>query len=351
MLRLGTAFALLALTACVQGPFAPLPVEEARAARRGPPPGTAVVMLVPPGAGAALPLIPGVALSLDGRDLAMLGASEALLLPVATPARLGAANPATIGGTVETALQPGRTVFLAIAGEYAPGPRSLSPHPRPVFRELPEAEGRALLAGRVPVGIGGAAAEPGQEALRGVPADAAAAAAVARAELAPGRARLIVGAGEAVNARTGLAGAMPGIASARGDLVLDGVDLAYVEGTEVVVLDLPPGRYVLNWRPRIGIGSQRMPPSMVAILARTVELEAGRQVVLSADLVDGRGIRVSVFGTAPGMTTGETTGQFIAVLSPLPEDAAALLARPGNRLLVPPAARLAAMPGAMAPGR
>lgn len=344
------ALATLGLAGCVQAPDAvPLPFAQARAVQAAPPAGTAIVMLVPPfvpGGPLLVPDRPAVTVHVDGRAVARLHPEHALLIeaPPGIPRRIAAGGGSGEADALVTG-ESGRPVWLT--GQLLPNPGD--PNARVRFLQTPEDTGRALFAARAPARADAPAPPtPSAAALRAV-ADPGAASAVAGGSIAPGFGRLLVAPGEWTNQRLGMAALVPmfGLTRARGDILLDGTPIGFVDGGEVLAIDLPPGTYALHWRLRSPVGDVRFSQDMAVSLPLAATVRGGETTAVQADVLDRSGANMTVAG---GLAVATPTGLRYLTLTPLaPALAPRLLA--DRRVVVPPAAALAAVPGAALPGR
>lgn len=327
--------ALLPLAGCLQPPAVmPLSLAEAQALRAGGGNAAAVVMLLPPpDANPPLPLAGEVAIAIDGQPQPLLRTQDATVIPATgRPLRIAAGRPPAF----ETIVEPGRTAFLGIV----PGaPRVDDTVPAMAVTRLDDVAGRALLAARVPMRRAEAPVpEPPSSALRAEP-DAAARAAVGEGRMAPGRGRLLVAAGAVVDERGGVVALLPNLDAIQGDVVVEGVALGALRPGEVLAVDLPPGTYAMHWVMRNRLYDQRWLANYAAPLPLAVTIRAGQAAALRADMIDRSSVRVSFPGPV-----GRQQGLRYPVLRPS-------AAPPGGTLVVPPAAVLAALPGAAVPGR
>ncbi len=141
---------------------------------------------------------------------------------------------------------------------------------------------------------------------------------------------------------------------ARGDVVINGHRLAFVDSGEAVVVDLPPGTYRLTWEPRNRLTNTVDRPSIMVSVPKVETLEAGTVrafVMMGSDHTSLRSTP-SILGTALTMSPQFNTtvvGNTVTALRPL-EDPQSLVAR-GTIVLSPQADRIAGIPGARLAGR
>jgi hypothetical protein len=344
-MRLVILLSLLLLGGCVTPPnLAPLPPGEAQRLREGATPAGAVLVLLPTGEPApGLPLAGEVPILLDDRPLAPLAAQDALVIPPAgSPFRLAAGAGSR---RAEVTVQPGQPAYLGV--EPLPPTRPEGPVGA-TFTPLDAATARGLLAGRRIVQASAEPpAAPQPASLRALP-DASAAEAVAAGRIPPGFGRVVVAAGAVINERSGFASLLPNLTGARGDVVIEGVPVAFIVPPEALAIDLPPGTYAMHWRLRGPIDNQLFPTSFGAPQPVAVTVRAGETTRLLALLLDRAGVRVTI---APGGTpVGSSTGLRHALLEPVPPGAT-LAPGIGTQLVVPPPGALAALPMARLPGR
>jgi hypothetical protein len=133
----------------------------------------------------------------------------------------------------------------------------------------------------------------------------------------------------------------------RGDLVVNGVHVGFIEDGEAMVLDLRPGTYTLSWKLRdvlLGL----TPPWAVAQEV-VVALGARTTTIFSADAHDGTRIRATFLSHALGGPIAQREGIIETVLR-TSEHPASMLARSHN-ILSPQEGALGAIPGASLAGR
>lgn len=129
----------------------------------------------------------------------------------------------------------------------------------------------------------------------------------------------------------------------RGDLVINGTHVAFIQHGQTIILDLPPGRYILRWQLRDRITDTPMPEHWARSITSSVVLTAGATTAFAADVFDAREVVPSLI---PGARTsgGVATGLTPAVNS-------AILLAHAPTILSPQPDRLAAVPGAQLAGR
>jgi hypothetical protein len=194
--------------------------------------------------------------------------------------------------------------------------------------------------------VGCASNAPSVDSLRGVPDPLAAAALAARSPPA-GRARLFIVAGTWDNAypRTFV---VPRERWVRGDVVVDGAHVGFLQSGQGLVLDLVPATYTLHWQLRDPLTDSVITLATVRAVRIPVTLAPGQTTAFTADVIDRERVQVRPSLVNPPVAFS-TEGTISSVLTPV-ADAQALLAR-GVSVLSPQAARLAEVRGASLAGR
>jgi hypothetical protein len=194
--------------------------------------------------------------------------------------------------------------------------------------------------------VGCASSAPSVDSLRGVP-DPIAAAALAAGPPPAGRARLLIVAGTWDNAypRTFV---VPRERWVRGDVVVDGVHIGFLQSGQGLVLDLPPQTYTLHWQLRDPLTDSVITLANVRAVRIPVALAAGQTTAFTADVIDRQRVRMRPSLVDPPARFS-SEGTIDSVLTPV-ADPQSLLAR-GLSVLSPQPARLAEVRGASLAGR
>lgn len=196
--------------------------------------------------------------------------------------------------------------------------------------------------------------DPALHSLRGVP-DALAAEALETRRLQTGMGRLVVVAGTYAEVHpprrvfigNGEERSRWPHRQLRGDLVINGVHVGFLEHGQAMVIDLPPGTYVLSWMLRDVLTD--LPASRAFARDVVLALGAGTTAAYAADAIDATRVRADLLSHALGGPVARPKGRIVTTLT-RSEELASLLAR-AQVVLSPQAAALAAIPGASLAGR